>query len=157
MRILIVCTANICRSVMAEGILKKLLSTRSEARDIEIHSVGMDAVVGLTPDRDTREICLAHDIEVGSHTAEQLTKEMLIQSDIILCMEKIHKQLIVNSYPDFYTKTFLLKEFHTDDPPDDVSIKDPTGRSKRHYKACFNEIEYEIRRIADILIYSEVH
>jgi protein-tyrosine-phosphatase len=157
MRIIFVCTANICRSVMAEGILKKLLSTRPNAHHIEIQSFGIDVLVGLTPDRNSREICLAHDIDIGSHTAQQLTKETLKQSDFIFCMEKEQKQLILSAYPEFVGKTFLLKEYQAYVRFDEVSIKDPTGRSKRHYKACFNEIEREIQRIADLIIYTETN
>ena len=156
MRIIFVCTANICRSVMAEGILKKIVSTHPDAPDIEVQSFGIDAFVGMTPDRGTFEICLSHGIDIGLHSAQQLSKEALIHSDLVLCMEQEQKQLILSAFPKFVQKTFLLKEFLVDDLRSDLSIKDPTGKSKKYYKACFNEIEQEIKRIVVLILLKDI-
>ena len=152
MKILFVCTANICRSVMAEGIFKKLLSNHISMHTIHVHSAGIDALEGLTPDRNTNEICNKHSLRISSHKAHQLTKAMLKEADLVLCMAKIHKQSIVNAFPELNKNIFLLKEYLWTHPVDDPSIKDPTGKSIKYYEICFKEIDKEIKRIFPIII-----
>ena len=70
MKILFVCTANICRSVMAEGVMKKLLSAHTGIPMVSVSSAGVDALEGSTPDRYTIEVCDKRGISIGSQTAE---------------------------------------------------------------------------------------
>jgi len=147
MKILFVCTANICRSVIAEGILKKLLANSPGYHTVFVTSAGIDALENFTPDQNTLEVCIKRKIFIGSHKARQLTNALLKDMDIVLCMEKIHKQRILSAFPKYINHVFLLKEYLHKDPLDNVEIKDPTGKSKEHYKKCFKEIEKEVRRI----------
>ena len=151
MKILFVCTANICRSVMAEGIFKKLLSNHISMHTVHVHSAGIDALEGLTPDRNTNEICNKHSLRISSHKAHQLTKAMLKETDLILCMANNHKQIIINAFPELNGNIFLLKEYLREHPVDEPSIKDPTGKSKKYYDICFREIEKEIKRIFPVI------
>jgi protein-tyrosine phosphatase len=152
MKILFVCTANICRSVIAEGILKKLLANSTGSHTIVVTSAGIDALEDYTPDRTTNEICTKRGVHIGSHKARQLTKAMLKETDIILCMEKIHKQRILSAFPKFIKNVFLLKEYLQENPIDDAAIKDPIGKSKKKYEKCFKEIEKEVQRILPIIL-----
>jgi protein-tyrosine phosphatase len=77
---------------------------------------------------------------------------MLKDMDIILCMEKTHKQRILSAFPKYIEHVFLLKEYLHKDPLDDAGIKDPTGKSKEHYKKCYKEIEKEVRRILPAIL-----
>jgi protein-tyrosine-phosphatase len=158
MKILFVCTANICRSVMAEGILKKMLSTSLSTHDVHVRSAGVDALEGLTPDRNTIEICNKQGVHISSHKASQLTKALLKEADLVLCMAKVHKQRILNAFPKSEKNVFLLKEYLRDHPVMETSVKDPTGKPKRHYEACFREIEKELKRIwPPILLWTKIN
>ena len=152
MNILFVCTANICRSVMAEGVMKKLLSAHTGMPMVAVSSAGVDALDGSTPDRYTIEACDRRGISVGLHPARQLTREMLEEMDLVLCMEKMHRERIAGAFPQFAKNIFLLKEYMAGDPPVDAEIGDPIGRSKKHFEKCFNSIEAEIKRIAPLIL-----
>lgn len=152
MNILFVCTANICRSAMAEGILKKLLTTSKYKQSISVTSAGIEALVSCNPDRKTIEACREHDINVSTHSARQVTKQILLESDLVLCMQKIHQQRIISAYPQFTQIVFLLKEYRHEGPSGDPDIYDPTGKSKKNYQNCFTEIEKEIIRITPGII-----
>jgi protein-tyrosine-phosphatase len=152
MKILFICTANICRSVIAEGILKKLFANSPGFHTVFVSSAGIDALENFTPDQKTQEICMKRNIFIGSHKAQQLTNVILKEMDIILCMEKIHKQRILSAFPKYSKHVFLLKEYLHRDPLEDVEIKDPTGKSKVYYEKCFKEIEKEVRRILPAIL-----
>jgi protein-tyrosine phosphatase len=152
MKILFVCTANICRSVMAEGILKRLLAFSPGFHSVFVASAGIDALENCTPDLNTSEVCMKRHIYIGSHKSRQLTKAMLKDMDIILCMEKIHKQRIHSAFPKFAKHVFLLKEYLHKNSLDDVEIKDPTGKSKIIYEKCFKEIDREVQRILPAIL-----
>ena len=154
MKVLFVCTANICRSVMAAGIFNKQLSHYDGPHSIHVKSAGVDALEDLTPDRKTKEVCNAQGIHIGSHKSRQLTKDMLDKADIVLCMEKFHKQRIISAFPNFVKNVFLLKEYLRESSIDHASIKDPIGKSKKQYEKCFKEIEKEVQRILPIIIKS---
>ena len=147
MNILFVCTANICRSVMAEGILRKLASDSRGGQVVYVGSAGVDVLQESEPDRYTTDICMKQGVDIGSHKARQLTKHMLEQADLVLCMEHMHKQRITSAFPGFTKNVFLLKEYLHAGPLDDAEIKDPIGKPKNQYEKCFTEIEEEVKRI----------
>jgi protein-tyrosine-phosphatase len=77
---------------------------------------------------------------------------MLEEMDLILCMEKMHRERIAGAFPQFAKNTFLLKEYLCEGPLDDTEIEDPVGKSKKHFEKCFNSIEAEIKRIAPLIL-----
>lgn len=147
MKILLVCTANVCRSVMAEALFRHAASRTAHARRDEFASAGVDALIGEYPDACTIAVCREHGIDVATHAARQLTAELIDTSDLVLCMAEDHKRLILSAYPRFKNKVFLLLEYGHAKAPRKLSIEDPTGRSLRRYAKCFKKIEEEVTRI----------
>ena len=145
--ILFVCTANVCRSAIAEALLKKNMASELASNEIGIESAGTEALVNLGPDAVTSAVCGERGVEVKSHRSRQVRAEIIHEASFIVCMAENHKKIIVGATPEAKEKTFLLKEFLHPRPPKVLSVSDPTGQSKKAYESCFEEIANEIERM----------
>lgn len=107
-KILTVCTGNICRSPLAEGLLRKVL----RGLPIEVSSAGTGALVGHSmPDP---QLQIAADLGVddaAQHRARQITVEMLEEADLVLALAREHRRAIAEMHPRASRKTFTLREF----------------------------------------------
>jgi len=80
-----VCLGNICRSPLAEGILKK----KAKNLDLIIDSAGTaNYHVGKNPDIRSIEIAEKHGVNIKNQIARQFTKNDFINFDVIYAMDK---------------------------------------------------------------------
>ena len=85
MKILMVCLGNICRSPLAEGILKD----KSKHLDITIDSAGTAGYhIGSAPDFRSVEIAQAHGIDITQQRARQVNSKDFQEFDLIYAMDK---------------------------------------------------------------------
>jgi glycine hydroxymethyltransferase len=139
-KILTVCTGNICRSPMAEGIFRRLLAGTLAV----VSSAGTHALVG-NPAADFALIAAAEKgIDISSHRARMISRETIRESSLILCMEASHVELVLELDSAAATKTFNLAEF-SGDKRRLAQIADPYGCSLREYRTCFADIETCVR------------
>lgn len=108
--ILFVCTGNICRSPMAEVVLR----SRLQSLDVRIHSAGTHALV----DHEMTEPARALAVDSGgraehasSHAARYLVEPMLIEADLVLTMTRAHRSHAVKMVPSQVRRTFTVREF----------------------------------------------
>lgn len=151
--ILVVCTGNSCRSVMAEGFLKERLKDTGKL-DIAVHSAGTMAINGFSPTNEAMEVMKEKGIDVASYRANPLTGDLIRNADLILAMEDMHKRDIIERVPESAEKTSLLKEYgvpKAESHPEGFGIPDPIGRPVEDYRLCRNLIEKEIERIIKLL------
>lgn len=124
--ILVVCTGNICRSPLGESLLRNELSRLP----VQISSAGTHAMVGQPMPAQAQEFANAFGLsDTVLHQAQQLTVEMLKDSDLILAMDRGHRREIVEMLPRASRYTFTLREFAR--LADEVSSDDLTMRSGR--------------------------
>jgi len=151
MNVLFVCTANICRSAMSAGILKKMVAENGLQSSILVDSAGTEALVESPSEETTVAVCKNYGIDIAMHRGQQITNVMVHDASLILCMAETHRRIIRGIFPQWERKILLLKEFGMAESPQHPSVEDPTGRSKKKYEKCFVELQGEIRRIFPIL------
>jgi protein-tyrosine-phosphatase len=108
--ILVVCTGNICRSPMAEGLIRHHLAQR-ELDGIDVSSAG---VAGWQDSPATPEAVQAMTelgIDISSHVARRLDGDMVEPTDLILAMSAEHADVAARLSPESSDRTFTLKEF----------------------------------------------
>src|SRR5580698_9108130 len=139
--ILFVCTGNVCRSPMAEGIFRHVMKGR---RDIQVLSAGIGAMDGQPPSPYAVQAVRELGIDISRQRSRPLTPELVPEADFIFGMTHSHVDTIFLLYPQAAEKTFLLREF--DDTLDifEKDISDPIGGSYDVYLNCRDQIEQGI-------------
>lgn len=106
--ILTVCTGNICRSPLAEVMLRKSL----HGMPVVVKSAGTHAHVGDPMTEPNQSIAADHGIEDGrAHIASQLTSGDLEWADLVLALSREHRREIAELLPRATRKTYTLREF----------------------------------------------
>ena len=151
--ILFVCTGNVCRSPMAEGIFRQVMKGR---RDIQVMSAGIGAMEGQPPSPYAVEAVKQLGIDISKQRSRMLTAELVNQADYIFGMTHSHVDTVFLLYPKASEKTFLLREF--DDTLDvfEKDISDPIGGSLNVYLNCRDQIEQGIATLLRFIDQGEV-
>lgn len=148
--VLFVCTGNSCRSVMAEGLLKKKLLEMGK-KNIEVISAGIAMVDGLKPTPETLELLNREGIDFSSYVSKRVSPLMVKKADLIFVMETIHEKRLKELVPNIKNNLFLLKEFAKIEETGSLDISDPIGKSFLEYEKTFSLIKEAIERIVNIL------
>jgi glycine hydroxymethyltransferase len=139
--ILFICTGNVCRSPMAEGLFRKATDGNHEFR---ILSAGLGAVDGQPPTTHSVIAMRELGIDISGQRSRALTADLIRQADYIFGMTHGHVDTIGLLYPAAADKTFLLREFDESVPPYEKDIPDPIGCSYDIYVHCREQIDQGI-------------
>src|SRR5258706_8835634 len=150
--ILFVCTGNVCRSPMAEGILRHTLQGKGHYRVI---SAGLGAVEGQPPSPYAVQAVKELGIDISSQRSRVLTPALLDQADFIFGMTHNHIDTVMLLYPQAAEKTFLLREFDETLDLFEKDISDPIGGSYDVYVNCRDQIEQGIASLMRFLTQDE--
>lgn len=140
--ILFVCTANQCRSPMAEAIMKDHLNKMALPFNWVVQSAGTWAENGHPATPFGVQVMAQRGLDTSSHQSQLITSDLLSHFDLILTMEAGHKEAIQIEFPEFSEKVFMLSEMIGDQ----INIEDPIGGIFEDYVNTANEIDEWITR-----------
>lgn len=138
MRILVVCAGNICRSPLAEELLRRALSARGV--DAEVTSAGLWAEPGLPASEGLGAPARLRGVDLSRHRARQLEASHLSDADLVLVMTAAQQAQIDRLEPLVSARVLLLGE---------ADIADPYLGNAATYEACAAEIEAGVEVFAD--------
>lgn len=144
MKIMFICTGNICRSAMAHKMLESKIKELN--KNIEVYSCGTYAENGDIPTEEAIDVLKKnYHIDLTGHRATNIYSSEIEKMDIILCATTAHKAKIINMYPMLKDKIFTIKEYAG--YIEDINISDPWGCDYKTYVQCAAEINNCIDKI----------
>lgn len=150
--ILFVCTANICRSPMAEGVLKKLLAARTSAAKFEVDSAGThEYYVGKPPFPHAVACAKARGYDLTHLVARRIRSHDFEHFDLILAMDKSNLASLRSMCPTHCRqKIELLLDYG--DKYHGKEVPDPYGREVKDFELALDMIEDGCRGLAELLV-----
>lgn len=126
-----VCLGNICRSPIAEAVLRKELEQAGLDHEVEVQSAGTAGYhVGEDADRRTNRVLAEHGYELN-HSAQKFSGQMLANADLVLVMDSSNYEDVM-SLADRIESTngtpneSKIKMFRSFEPnADDLEVPDP--------------------------------
>ena len=159
-RVLVVCTHNRTRSVMAGGLLWKYLR---DDPSFVIETAGFDEP-GKPAIPEALQLLHQHGVDASAHRSKQVTAELVRSSALVLTAERQHVMRIVTDFGGNFDATFTLPEFATyamtggDRPTglaylraDIPEVEDPTGRTHGVWQSVWRDLDGWCQTVAAAL------
>ncbi len=139
LKVMFVCTGNICRSAMAHQYMQKRLYDLKRENDIAVSSCGISAITGQRATTNAIETMKKYDTDMLFHKATNIFDIDIENYDLIFGMTIQHKNYILAYFPKLKGKVFTLKEY-VEENVKNVDIDDPWGYDLKIYDSCSKEI-----------------
>ena len=108
-QVLVVCTANVCRSPMGAVLLQRTLA--NAGLPITVASAGVRASEHSLPvDPLAVEAMARRGLDIAAHQPTQVTPAMVAAADLVLTMTRHDLREVVVASPDGFAKTFTVKQ-----------------------------------------------
>lgn len=134
--VLLVCVGNVCRSPIAECLLRNALPGTGTV----VGSAGLAALAGQPMDATAAALLGERGLDPSPHRARQLTAALLHESDLILAMEQPQLVQLGRMAPEITGRTFLLDKWIAS-----RDIPDPYRQPRSVFERVFAMIEQGVR------------
>ena len=148
--ILIVCTANICRSPMAAALLQHFLGGQNEPlKSLPVVSAGIAARQG-DPISDNAAVAMKRvGLDVSRHASQPVTQQLLDGALAVFCMTESHRAMIQLQFERVPKHLYLFREFLP--PPVDPEVNDPYGGPLNVYETCRDNLVEAVPSVVNFL------
>ncbi len=146
-RILFVCTGNICRSPLAESLLKRALHERG-VEEVSVESAGTGAWDGAPASEGAYLVALERGLDLSGHRARLLTREIVEGAAMILTMARHHRARVHELGGE--GRVHVLGEY-VGKTGEEAEVGDPFGGDLEVYRDTCAELEALIATVADRL------
>ena len=134
-KILIICTANICRSPVAAALLRDRLRQRG-LTEWTVRSAGTWAMAAGPASRYSVEVMGRHGFNITDHRATMVEEGHLRDADLALTMEDGHAEALRAEFPAQAHKVFMLTEMIGRN----YNIPDPYGGPAYEYQRMYENL-----------------
>ncbi|MEI6883329.1 MAG: low molecular weight protein-tyrosine-phosphatase [Bacteroidota bacterium] len=140
MKILFVCTGNICRSPMAEGILRHKLHSAGISADTD--SCGFEAFhVGDHPDKRAQTVCKRYGIDISKHVSRLFRKQDFDLFDLIYVMDSSHYYSVssmARNKEDMIKVDYMLNLLY---PGKNMPVDDPWYHDLQAFESTYRQLD----------------
>jgi protein-tyrosine-phosphatase len=140
--VLFVCTANICRSPVAEALFADWLERNNIPGEWQVSSAGTWAVEGEPASRLSLDVLQASGLDHSRHRARRVSGAMLENAHLVLCMTRAQQEGLRLEFPAAAGRVHLISEMPGGRGYD---IADPFGGTREAYQ----EMADELRRLVE--------
>jgi glycine hydroxymethyltransferase len=143
--VLFICTGNVCRSPMAEGLLRSMAGDR-----VKVASAGLGAGHGQPPSAHAVEVLRREGVDISGIRSQPVSPELLEWADYIFTMTRDHLDMLLLLFPEMAPKTRLLR-FEDAAKGGRMDVTDPIGGTRETYEYCKEDILRTMPRIIEIV------
>lgn len=174
--VLVVCTGNICRSPMAEAMLRALAVGPDGRPTLDLSSAGTHGWDASPATESSARAAAERGLDLAGHRSRPLTGDLVEGADLMIAMSVEHRDAIASAVPSAVDRTFTLKELvllleavrptgdlaarvaaaarHRRDvgaPVGDLDVADPYGSSPEVYRSMADELDHWTGLLAQLL------
>jgi protein-tyrosine phosphatase len=147
-KVLMVCLGNICRSPLAEGILKDKIQKLNMAASVDSAGTG-NYHAGEGADPRSVEVARKNNIDLNSHTARQFRTSDFDEYDLIYAMDKNNYRNILRLARNDTDKNKVRMIMNETAPGEDIDVPDPYFGGSHGFERVYDMLSKASDKIID--------
>lgn len=155
MKVLFVCSGNICRSPMAEGYFRHVTADRGLGH-VRVDSAGTLGIFGAPASPEAIEAMAEIGVDIGSHRSRGIDETDLLTADLVVAMARHHLEELAHRYPAGAGERRLVRAFEKSPSPATGApdLDDPIGEALDVYReqrevlrVCLDQLAIRLRHL----------
>ncbi len=135
--VLFVCTANICRSPVAEALFARWLKQHGRLEGWQVGSAGTWAEPGAPASTYSQQAAGALGLSLAGHQARRIDESLMASADLVVCLARNHSEGLRIEFPQHAGRVYMLTEL----AGSTYDIADPYGGPREGYFAMARELQ----------------